>query len=163
MSVTELRKQLRELRKTHCPPVSKLKKADVMKEIERLRGNRATDLPVEEKERKPRVKKEKKEMEVQADMEQHEKESMAEKMARLRAMRKIGGAVKKHVEAKKETKKKVAEEAVKAVEKKKEKKETEMMGMEDKKEKPRRRKVKIIKEETQEVTVPTKYIRESKK
>jgi hypothetical protein len=156
----ELRSELRALRKTHCPPVSKLKKADIKKEIDRLKEHKPTEVTVpESKPRMKKVKKETREMEVQTEEIPEEKESMKEKMARLRAMRKIGSALKKNVAQKKEkakkeeaakkvteavrkvaeskkaekkeTKKKIAEEAKKAVEKKKEKKEREMMGEED--------------------------------
>lgn len=176
MPIKELKDELRAMRRTHCPPVSKMKKSDIEREIQRLQEQRPSHYEAPQVERRPRVvkpKKETKEMEVQTEEpEVKEKETMAEKMARLRAMRKIGGAVKKHVEAKKETKKKIAEEAVKKVEKKKEKKETEMMGEEDtlaskkrefekmmkaketEEERPRRRKVKIVEVESEEEEKP---------
>ena len=40
MSLAEMRKELRELKKMHEKPVSRLKKADVSAEIERLRYHR---------------------------------------------------------------------------------------------------------------------------
>jgi hypothetical protein len=36
--LSDLKKELRYLRKKHCPPTGKMKKDDVQKEIERLRG-----------------------------------------------------------------------------------------------------------------------------
>jgi len=38
MKLVELRKELRVLREKHCPPVSKLDKGGVIREIERLKG-----------------------------------------------------------------------------------------------------------------------------
>ena len=52
MSLSDLRKQLRELRKMHCPPVSRMKKTEVAMEVERLKGNKATEVVVREKAKK---------------------------------------------------------------------------------------------------------------
>jgi hypothetical protein len=46
MSLAELRKELKELRKEHVKPVSKMKKMDVAHELERLREKRETTAPV---------------------------------------------------------------------------------------------------------------------
>lgn len=150
--LSDLKKELRDLRKQHCPPTGKMKKDDVQKEIERLRGvEKVTEY--EAPAPKPRAKKakvEKKEMAVQADMDEEEeedrREAMAKRMAEVRARRKIAGAVTKAVEAKKEKKateekvetmkkkvagRKVAEAVKKMVEGKKAKKEREMMAEED--------------------------------
>jgi len=45
MSLAEMRKELRELKKMHEKPVSRLKKADVSAEIERLRHHREITAP----------------------------------------------------------------------------------------------------------------------
>lgn len=45
-SLADMRKQLRELRKSEVKPISRLKKADVAAEIERLSGKRETVPPV---------------------------------------------------------------------------------------------------------------------
>ena len=44
--LAEMRKQLRELRKDHVKPVSRMKKSDIATEIERLREKRETTAPV---------------------------------------------------------------------------------------------------------------------
>jgi len=150
--LSDLKKELRELRKQHCPPTGKMKKDDIQKELERLRGvEKHTEYVAPAP--KPRVKKpkvEKKEMAVQADMDSEEeeerREAMAKRMAEVRARRKIAGAVTKAVEAKKEKKeteekvetmkkkvagRKVVEAVKKMAEGKKAKKEREMMAEED--------------------------------
>lgn len=76
MSAKELRKELRKLRETHCPPVGGMKKADLEKEVERLKGHKPTEVKVVKKARKPRAKKvkvEKKEIEIQTDFMKEEK------------------------------------------------------------------------------------------
>jgi len=90
MSLAILRKELRELRKTHCPPISKLKKADIEKEIDRLKGHKPTEIEVKKTEPKPRVKnvqkvvkKEAREIETQTD--EPVVESMADRMTKVRA------------------------------------------------------------------------------
>ena len=45
-SAKELRDELRNLRKDSVKPISKMKKEDVAKEIEKLRGTRAETAPV---------------------------------------------------------------------------------------------------------------------
>jgi len=40
--LAEMRKQLRELRKDHVKPVSRMRKGDIISEIEKLRGARET-------------------------------------------------------------------------------------------------------------------------
>jgi hypothetical protein len=45
-SLAEMRKELRELRKQHVKPVSRLRKGDVALELEKLRGTRDTTAPV---------------------------------------------------------------------------------------------------------------------
>lgn len=45
-SLAEMRKELRELRKGHVKPVSRMKKADIATEIEKLREKRETTAPV---------------------------------------------------------------------------------------------------------------------
>ncbi len=45
-SLAEMRKELRELRKEHVKPVSKLRKMDIASELERLRGKRESVPPV---------------------------------------------------------------------------------------------------------------------
>ena len=45
-SLAEMRKELRELRKESVKPVSRLKKGDVLMELERLRGKREDTAPV---------------------------------------------------------------------------------------------------------------------
>ena len=182
MSIKELRNELRKLRKTHCPPVSKLKKADIEKEIERLQGHRPTEVQVEEKERKPRAKKgkkETKEMEVQTDArsESDVEETMAERMARVRAARKIGGAVKKHVEAKREEKKKteekvetmkkkvagrkIAEAVKKVVETKKTKKQMEEEAAASKR-KPRKLRGEVVTKEVNKVEEKEEEVKQPK-
>lgn len=42
MSAADLRKQLKELRKLNVPPLSKMKKADIAQEIQRLGGKTET-------------------------------------------------------------------------------------------------------------------------
>jgi hypothetical protein len=42
MSLAELRKELRELRKEHVKPASRMRKSDISAEIEKLRGARET-------------------------------------------------------------------------------------------------------------------------
>jgi hypothetical protein len=164
-ALKELRSELRSLRKTHCPPVSKLKKADIKKEIDRLKEHKPTEVVVpESKPRMKKAKKETREMEVQADMEQEEKESMADRMARLRAMRKVGSVLKKNVEQKKEKAKKeeAAKKITSAVRKvaeskkveKKEKKEREMMGEEDTLSSKKRAFEKMMKEKEEEELPP---------
>lgn len=44
--VSALRKELRELRKTHVKPVSRMRKGDISAELEKLRGVRETTPPV---------------------------------------------------------------------------------------------------------------------
>jgi len=44
--LSELRKELRDLRKEHVKPVSRMKKSDISMEIEKLRGVRETTAPV---------------------------------------------------------------------------------------------------------------------
>jgi hypothetical protein len=46
MSLAELRKELRELRKEHVKPVSRMKKGDIASELEKLRERRETTAPV---------------------------------------------------------------------------------------------------------------------
>ena len=46
MSLKEMRDELRSLRKEAVKPVSKLKKGDVLLELEKLRGKRETTAPV---------------------------------------------------------------------------------------------------------------------
>jgi len=46
MSLADLRKELRELRKEHVKPVSRMKKGDIASELERLREKRETTAPV---------------------------------------------------------------------------------------------------------------------
>ena len=134
MSLKELKSELRALRVKHCPPVSRLKKADIEKEVERLRTmEKGTAIVVQPKavakaKKAVVAKKETREMEIQTE---EPEESMVAKMTRLRAMRKIGGALKKNVEIKKGKAKAVVEQVMKAVEVKKQKKESESMGMED--------------------------------
>jgi len=162
--LSDLKKELRDLRKKHCPPTGKMKKDDVMKEIQRLSGvEKVTEY--EAPAPKPRVKKPKKEMKemsIQADMDEEEeegrREAMAKRMAEVRARRKIAGAVTKAVEAKKEKKateekvetmkkkvagRKVAEAVKKMVEGKKAKKDEE--------EKPKKRKLRATKEQKVEM------------
>lgn len=45
-NLAEMRKQLRELRRDHVKPVSRMKKADIATEIEKLREKRETTPPV---------------------------------------------------------------------------------------------------------------------
>ena len=45
-SLAEMRAELRELRKNHVKPVSKMRKADIHSELERLREKRETTAPV---------------------------------------------------------------------------------------------------------------------
>ena len=148
-SISELKKELRDLRKLHCPPTGKMKKTDVEKEIERLRGiEKATEYEAPApKARAKKAKKVMKEMAVQTgEEEERPSESIAEKMARVRAGRKIVSALKKNVEVKKEKKeeaeresmaermarvragKKIGEVLKKAVEAKKEKAKKEEAG-----------------------------------
>lgn len=120
--LADLKKELRDLRKKHCPPTTKMKKADVEKEVERLRGmEKHTEYQAPPaKARVKKAKVEKKEMAVQASMDSEEeeerREAMAKRMAEVRARRKIAGAVAKAVEAKKE--KKETEEKVESMKKK---------------------------------------------
>jgi hypothetical protein len=44
--LAEMRKQLRELRRDHVKPVSRMRKADIATEIEKLREKRETTPPV---------------------------------------------------------------------------------------------------------------------
>lgn len=46
MSLAEMRKELRELKKTHERPISRMKKSDISMEIERLRHHREVTAPV---------------------------------------------------------------------------------------------------------------------
>lgn len=116
--LADLKKELRELRKKHCPPTGRMKKDDVMKEIEHLKSiTRETEYVAPE--RKPRVKKAKKEtreMEVQTERmeesEEEKREAMAKRMAELRARRKVAGALKKNVEQKKEKKETAEKESM---------------------------------------------------
>jgi len=76
MSASDLKKELKALRKTHCPPVSKMKKTDVEKEVARLKGHTPTHIPVEkEEDKKARVTavKEKKVAKVAAKLEEVKK------------------------------------------------------------------------------------------
>lgn len=107
--LVDMRKELRDLRKKHCPQVSKMKKADVIKEIERLKDQPPTEYQHVPKERKQKIKKETKEIGVQADVETEEKET------KMKAAKKIKNILQKNVQQKKE----------------KQKKEAEMMGAED--------------------------------
>lgn len=45
-SLAEMRKELRELRKDHVKPVSRMRKGDIASEIEKLREKRETTAPV---------------------------------------------------------------------------------------------------------------------
>ena len=45
MSLAEMRKELRELRKEHVKPVSRMRKGDISSELEKLRGMRETTAP----------------------------------------------------------------------------------------------------------------------
>ena len=133
MSLKELKSELRALRVKHCPPISRLKKVDIEQEVQRLRGmEKGTAIVVQPKVAKTKkavvAKKETREMEVQTE---EPKEDMKERMARLRAMRKIGGALKKNVEQKKAKAKAISQQVMKAVEGKKSKKEQESMASED--------------------------------
>jgi len=76
MSAADLKKELKALRKTHCPPVSKMKKSDVEKEVARLKTHTPTHMPVEkEEEKKVRVAtvKEKKAVKVAEKLEEVKK------------------------------------------------------------------------------------------
>lgn len=76
MSLAELRKELRELRKAHCPPVSRMKKADIAKEVERIRGVPKTHMkeePVEEKKERIEKVKAKKVEKVKKEIEEVKK------------------------------------------------------------------------------------------
>lgn len=82
MSAKELKKELRKLRETHCPPVGGMKKSDIEKEIERLKGHKPTEVKIVKKERKPRAKKilpVKREMEIQTDFMPEEKKPRLER------------------------------------------------------------------------------------
>lgn len=46
MSLADMRKELRELRKNHVKPISKMRKSDIHSELERLREKRETTAPV---------------------------------------------------------------------------------------------------------------------
>lgn len=76
MSASDLKKELKALRKTHCPPVSKMKKTDVEKEVARLRDHAPTHMPIEKDEdKKARITatKEKKVAKVSAKLEEVKK------------------------------------------------------------------------------------------
>jgi hypothetical protein len=99
MSLSEIRKELREMRKSVVKPVSKMKKADCVAELERMKMMNKKEEKMEKvihKEEEKAVKKVMKETvkkvsEVQKkhhEKEEKPKEDMSEKMARLRAMRK---------------------------------------------------------------------------
>lgn len=129
MSLKELKSELRALRVKHCPPISRLKKIDIEQEVQRLRGmEKGTAIVVQPKVKKVVVKKETREMEVQTESPE---EDMKERMARLRAMRTVKGALKKAVEQKKGKAKAISQQVMKAVEVKKQKKEQESMASED--------------------------------
>ena len=49
MSLSELRAELREHRKFHAPPVSRMKKGDVMMELERVRPAKVAEEVVAKK------------------------------------------------------------------------------------------------------------------
>jgi hypothetical protein len=60
MSLSELRVELRALRKMHCPPVSRMKKTEIAMEVERLKGAKPTEVKLEsEEEKKSRLMKKK--------------------------------------------------------------------------------------------------------
>lgn len=115
--IGDLKKELRELRKKHCPPTGKMKKADVEKEIERLKGmEKHTEFVAPEP--KPRVKKAKKEtreMEVQTEEEEKPKSSMAERMAKVRAAKGQKESAEDMEKKKQEVKKKNEETMAKAL------------------------------------------------
>lgn len=99
MSLTDLRKELKELRKSAMPtPVSKMKKADVSRELERLKGLHSKEekkveaVMEKEKVAKPVVEKVKKVQE----KEHKEQEKVVEK----KPVKKV--AEKKPVEKKEE-------------------------------------------------------------
>lgn len=46
MSLADMRKELRELKKTHERPISRMKKGDISAELERLRHHREVTAPV---------------------------------------------------------------------------------------------------------------------
>ena len=56
MSLSELRKELKELRKEHVKPVSRMKKGDIAAELEKLRERRETVPPVAATEGAPSAK-----------------------------------------------------------------------------------------------------------
>jgi hypothetical protein len=137
-SLKELKSELRALRVKHCPPLSRLKKIDVEKEVQRLRtmeqGTAIVVQPKVAKVKKVVAKKETREMEVQTEPvseSDEEKESMAQRMVRVRAGKKISSVLKKAVEVKKAKAKAISQQVMKAVEGKKQKKEQESMASED--------------------------------
>ena len=62
-SLKELRTQLKELRKVHCPPVSRMRKMEVASEVERTMLMVKAEKPVEKPVEKKAEKKEKKPVE----------------------------------------------------------------------------------------------------
>lgn len=72
MSLAEFRKELREMRKTDAVPVSKMNKEDVIRELERRKA-----------------KAEKAEAKVKPVVSDEKKQLVADRMAKVRAGRKI--------------------------------------------------------------------------
>lgn len=98
MSITDLRKELKELRKKAMPtPVSRMKKMDCVREIERLRILHAKEEASEKKAHREEEKETKKEMKKEAVPKK-----VAEKVSKVQE--------KHHAKEEKETKKEHREE-----------------------------------------------------
>lgn len=104
-SLAELRKELKEIRKSTVHPVSRMKKADLLAELAKHRGSEVKAV-VEEKKAVEKVEKAVKEVKktvkkVEVAEEKHEK--VAEKVAAIKVPKKTPKKEKAEPKAKKDT------------------------------------------------------------